>query len=374
MQEEKLKIVHIIPNHKKGGAERLVQDTCNYIFQNQLAHIKLITFLKNIDVKFPYHVNIPSQFELSITKKSKINIIELQKFIENFKPNIIHSHLWETEMLLTNIKYKDCVRFSHFHDNMIQLRKSLLPRSKRHITNMYEKRLYFKNNNNHFICIAKDSYEFASKTLPKKNKIHLIPNAIDFQKFHIKEKRNYKEIRMINIGSFVKKKNQALAIHILKNLIEKGYCASLTFLGDGRMKNEVESLAIKHNIRNNINFLGNVENVKEHLQESNLYLHTATYEPFGLVLLEAMAAGLPVVSLDGKGNSDFIKNGINGYILEKENPNLFSQKIIYILKNEIVRETLIQNGFLTAKKYDIKKYCENLTSCYISAIKDKNIY
>ena len=40
--------------------------------------------------------------------------------------------------------------------------------------------------------------------------------------------------------------------------------------------------------------------------------------PFGLVLLEAMAAGLPVVSLDGKGNSDFIKNGINGYILEKK--------------------------------------------------------
>ena len=119
-------------------------------------------------MKFPYHINIPSQFELSITKKSKINIIELQKFIENFKPNIIHSHLWETEMLLTNIKYKDCVRFSHFHDNMIQLRKSILPRSKRHITNMYEKRLFFKNNNNHFICIAKTLMNSRQKLYQKK--------------------------------------------------------------------------------------------------------------------------------------------------------------------------------------------------------------
>ena len=366
MQEEKLKIIHVIPNLKKGGAERLVQDVCNHIFQNQLAHVKLITFHKDVDIKFPFHVNIPSQFELSITKKCKINIIELQKFIENFKPNIIHSHLWESEMLLTNIKYKDCIRFTHFHDNMVQLRKSLLPKNKGHLTNIFEKRLFLKNNNNHFICIAKDSYEFASKNLPKKNKIHLIPNAIDYQKFYNGEKRDCSEIKIINVGSFVEKKNQSFAVHILKDLIDKGYPASLTFLGDGYMKNKVENLAVKYGVIKNISFLGNVENVEGYLKESNLYLHTATYEPFGLVILEAMASGLPVISLNGKGNSDLIENGKNGYIFEEENPNLFSQKIIHIYKNHSEREIIIQNGFSTAKKHDIKEYTENLISCYLS--------
>ena len=125
-----MKIIHIIPNLKKGGAERLVQDICNYIFQNQLAEISLITFHKGVDIKFPFHVNIPSQFEPSITKKSKINVGELQKFIEHFKPNIIHSHLWESEMLLTNIKSENCIRFSHFHDNMVQLRSNIFPRKR----------------------------------------------------------------------------------------------------------------------------------------------------------------------------------------------------------------------------------------------------
>ena len=188
---------------------------------------------------------------------------------------------------------------------------------------MYEKRLFLKNNNNHFICVAKDSYEYALKNLSKKNKTHLIANAVDYEKFHYSKKRDYNEIRMINIGSFVEKKNQSFAVHILKDLIEKGYCASLTFLGDGSMKNEVESLALKYNVHQNINFLGNVGNVEKHLQQSNLYLHTATYEPFGLVLLEAMASGLPVITLNGKGNSDFIQNGKNGYILDREDPNIY---------------------------------------------------
>ena len=57
---------------------------------------------------------------------------------------------------------------------------------------------------------------------------------------------------MINIGSFVEKKIN-FAVHILKDLIDKGYCASLTFLGEGSMKNEVESLALKYNVHQNIN-------------------------------------------------------------------------------------------------------------------------
>ena len=86
----------------------------------------------------------------------------------------------------------------------------------------------------------------------------------------------------------VKKKNQTLAVHILKNLIEEGYTASLTFLGDGKLKKDVEKLSTSLGINKYTKFLGNVENVQEHLINSNIYLHTATYEPFGLVLLEAI--------------------------------------------------------------------------------------
>ena len=81
-------------------------------------------------------------------------------------------------------------------------------------------------------------------------------------------------------------------------------------------------------VKNYINFHGNVKNVKEHLSESNIYLHTATYEPFGLVILEAMAAGLPVITLNGKGNKDFIEQGVNGFIHANQDVELFANNII----------------------------------------------
>ena len=367
-----MKIVHIIPNLKIGGAERLVQDICSHIYENNKAEIRLITFHSGYQIKYAFHKIINSYFVPSLTFNSKIKTDDLQNFINEFKPDIIHSHLWETEVLLTKLKYKKTIRFSHFHDNMIQLEKKKYPKNKRQLTDIFEKKLFLKKNDNHFICIARDSYEFAIKNLPKKNKIYLLPNAINFDKFFPLKKQYSKQIRIINIGSFVKKKNQAFAIKVLKNIIDKGINAKLTFLGDGELRNEVENLAIKLGVINNIKFFGNVQNPEDYLKESNLYLHTATYEPFGLVILEAMASGLPVISLDGKGNRDIIINGKNGVIINEENIDLFTQNIISIFEDKNFKKKLINEGYKTATKYDIKHYVDKLFSIYKEAISLEN--
>jgi glycosyltransferase involved in cell wall biosynthesis len=80
-------------------------------------------------------------------------------------------------------------------------------------------------------------------------------------------------------------------------------------------------------------FEGNVNNVEQYLWDADIYVHTATYEPLGLVLLEAMAAGLTVVTLDGGGNRDLMIDGKNGYLLYDENQNLFVDKILNLWEN-----------------------------------------
>jgi glycosyltransferase involved in cell wall biosynthesis len=80
-------------------------------------------------------------------------------------------------------------------------------------------------------------------------------------------------------------------------------------------------------LENRIALHGNVDRVEEWLWRSHLYLHTACYEPFGLVLLEAMAAGLPCVVLDGKGNRDLIEQGQNGYMVDEQDPSEFAVHI-----------------------------------------------
>ena len=89
-------------------------------------------------------------------------------------------------MLLSKIEIKNAIRFSHFHDNMPQLRKTLFLNSKRKITNGFERKIYLNKNSNNFICISNDTFVYANKVLPKnlKGKIHLIENAIKYEKFH----------------------------------------------------------------------------------------------------------------------------------------------------------------------------------------------
>ena len=167
-------------------------------------------------------------------------------------------------------------------------------------------------------------------------------------------------INIINIGSFVLKKNQNLLLDIISELVKRNIEVRCFFLGDGPLKIEVEKRAQELGISTHCIFLGNVNNVEEYLWQSHVYVHTATYEPLGLVLIEAMAAGLPVVSLDGGGNRDLIIDGVNGYLLIQQDPIEFADRILEVFQNKEISEF----NYTFAKKYDIESYCTKLIEIY----------
>jgi len=376
-----MKILHIIPSLMAGGAEKLVLETCIQFNKIDNIETKIITFKKdNYFSHLSNQINweiIPSSTKLSIYKKNIFFIENLEKEINAFQPNIIHTHLWEAEIISRCINYKKASWFSHFHDNMLELRKIKPSFHKKDITDFYERRFTIKKYlqyNNKFICISKDTLNYAKKVIPKalQNNIYFLPNAINYNNFHREKKQNFSSIKLINIGTFVNKKNQTLALEIVKNILQKGFNVELTFLGDGPEKHKLIEYSIKLGIQKRIHFAGIVKNVNEYLWKSNIYLHTATYEPFGLVLIEAMAAGIPVVSLDGKGNQDFINHKENGYIFKKQDPKVFADTIIKLFENKKLCQKISTNGQKTAENHDIKNYVSKLLKIYKDSISSKN--
>ncbi len=81
----------------------------------------------------------------------------------------------------------------------------------------------------------------------------------------------------------------------------------INLIGEGSEYNDVKEKIKSKNLENYIFQRGLQSNIQDWYHKSDIYLHTAYYEPFGLVFLEAMAAGLPIVSLDGKGNREIIR-------------------------------------------------------------------
>lgn len=128
------------------------------------------------------------------------------------------------------------------------------------------------------------------------------------------------------------------------------------------LQNQIDQLSIQ----NSVTLHGNVEFPEQFLQSSSIYLHTAIYEPFGLVLIEAMACGLPVVCSDGKGNRDLIQEGENGFMVWERDPKLLADKIELLFKNDNLRMEMGEKARVFAQEFGMKKYVDQLLLIYKS--------
>ena len=244
------------------------------------------------------------------------------------------------------------------------------------LTNFYEKYYLLKrykiNGGNHFISISQDTNNFASQVLPKKYKYHYLKNAINYNKFNNENLKSKKgNLQLINIGSFQAKKNQTFLIDIAQTLKENKIKFHLTLVGDGNLRKAVERKVTDLELENEVSFTGNIPNVQDYLSKSDIYIHSAFYEPFGLVLLEAMASGLPVVTLDGKGNRDIIEEGKNGYMIYEQDAEKFANTIIKLWNNKKKMEEISRYANEYAKQYDIVNYVDKLLLLYQNAIDSK---
>ena len=83
---------------------------------------------------------------------------------------------------------------------------------------------------------------------------------------------------------------------------------------------------------------------------------TSVYEPFGLVLPEAMSCGLPVVAFDCPyGPADIITDGQDGFLIKNRNINAFAEKVCLLIEDHELRKTMGQAGVLSAQRYDASR-------------------
>lgn len=371
----KYRILYIIPSLQKGGAERLVLDICNELIKREGLVVKLITFTdqneypfltQNIDWEI-----ISATVHLSLTKKKRLFVNQLQQSIDNYQPNVIHTHLFETELVTRSCYYPQAKWYTHCHDNMQQFSNFSIACfiNKKKLTDFFEKRYLFKryktNGGTHFITIGNDTNSYFEDKIGSFS-ISKITNAIDFKKFYYKrvQDNSKKEIVITNTGSFVDKKNQVFILKIAEKLLRTNTNFCINLLGDGKNRLTLQEKAKELNVDSFVFFHGNVNNVEEYLAKSDIYLHTAIYEPLGLVLIEAMASGLPVITLDGKGNRDLIEEGRNGYMINSQNAEEFANKIIELWDNKATYWKLSNYAQEYAKRYDIKDYVDNLLELY----------
>ncbi len=148
----------------------------------------------------------------------------------------------------------------------------------------------------------------------------------------------------------------------------------LTLVGDGNQRNVLEEMVKKLHLEKKVIFRGIIQNtqIPECLIHSDVFVLPSLSEGFPNVILEAMAAGLPIVATNVGGLAEIIKDGENGYLVEPKNPDQLAQKLLAILQNNDIRTRMSCNNIDKARRYSWEIIVNELESVYRTIVKESD--
>lgn len=176
----------------------------------------------------------------------------------------------------------------------------------------------------------------------------VIPNVV-----HLNESGKYslcKSKDVILAGRFDLQKDQASMLDIWSIVQKQHPDWTLFMYGNGELKaffeQEVDSRKL------NVQIHPAVPDIFEKFLEASMLVMSSLYEPFGLVLAEAMSCGLPVVAFDCPyGPADIINNGTDGFLVENRNIDAFAECVCQLIENEPLRQKMGKTAISSAQRF-----------------------
>ncbi len=224
------------------------------------------------------------------------------------------------------------------------------------------------------ITMNEEDYAAAKKfSLRKNGKVYKIPGiGLDTKKFFdldidVKSKRNSlgvdeNAIVILNVAEMIKRKNQAT----LLKAFAKIDCdrAILLICGRGKLQAKLKNLARKLDIEHKVKFLGFRKDIREILAISDIFVFPSFQEGLPLSVIEAMAAKLPIVCSNIRGNKDLIHNNENGFLVDCKDVVGFAQKIQLLCQDKSLRGKFGGQNSKVVFKYDLSNVISQMRQIY----------
>jgi glycosyltransferase involved in cell wall biosynthesis len=273
-----------------------------------------------------------------------INLGILKKLV-NKEIDILWIHGWYS---FTNIL---SVFTANFLNTPVMLRAEAYENEKNSRLKEFIKKIILKlffQKINIFLSIGSISTEFYKSYGVSEDKIYLMPYTVNNQFFILKydelKDKKYKLREKYNIpkdlpvilfsGKFINVKRPMDLLKAFEKLVNE-VPSSLVFMGDGVLRKEMEDYTKRNNIKN-VFFMGfrNQTELPEFYAMSDVFVLPSSFEPWGLVVNEAMCFNLPIIVSDKVGASlDLVKNDLNGYIYSSGDIKALHQKLKVLIND-----------------------------------------
>lgn len=192
----------------------------------------------------------------------------------------------------------------------------------------------------------------------------VVYNGIDPDEFSNKQPFSHPKPYILGIGRLVKQKGFDL---LIKAFHQSGIIDwDLLVAGEGPERQSLESLAIELGVGARVVFMGRAERPKavSLFKGSSAFVLPSRHEPFGIVNIEAMAAGSPVIATRVGGVPEIITHGVNGYLVNPEDPEALAGAILELYKSEDLRNSLANEGRRRAEAFSWDVVTEQYLDIY----------
>jgi N-acetyl-alpha-D-glucosaminyl L-malate synthase BshA len=205
--------------------------------------------------------------------------------------------------------------------------------------------------------------------------VYVIPNGIELDRFSNLPKKeevlskigiDKQENVIIFVGRLCYVKGVKYLIQAMNIITKENRKVKLLIIGDGEERQNLENFVKELNLENNVIFLGNFHNEKipEYMSASDIFVLPSLSEGFPVVILEAMACGLPIVATNVGGIPYIIKERENGFLVMPKNAEQIAEKVLYLIENKNILKEISENNKERVKDYNLNNVVEKLEKIY----------
>ncbi len=343
-------ILHVIKSNIYSGAENVVcqiikglsgREECIYMaphgpIEDKLKSIGLIDHYRGIE---------------SLTTS------EIKKAVDELKPDVVHAHDFTASVLCSMALKNSVPIISHLHNNPPWIKKIGIK------TISY---LFACRHINHILMVSdavKNEFVFTSKiNCP----ITIIGNpfSVDGVRSQVDTANKSADLQsdILFVGRLVEQKDPLFVAQIAKALIDKNIISKARLVGDGELFDSIHSFVNSNNLDSQIILEGFKKNSYDFMANTKVQVMPSKWEGFGLVALEAMSLGIPVVGTDNGGLKDIIDDSCGKVCSSMDD---YVSAITEIINNTDLYQQKSEGARNRAMKYNnIDAYCDKLYGIY----------
>jgi len=296
----------------------------------------------------------------------------LKKLLANGQYDIVHTHTPNASMVVRFVcrKFKDIqviytAHGFHFFKGA-PIKNWLL---------YYPIEKWLSKHTDYLITINEEDHTTSKRKLKALQNIWIKGVGVNLSVFSpptIEEKQNLRErlgykaedFILIFVAELNYNKNQKLLIEVVSLLKDEIPNLKLLLVDTGVLENDYKELANTLEVENEVDFLGYRNDVADLMKIADISCSSSLREGLPVNIMEAMATGLPLVVSNCRGNRDLATDGINGYVVDVNDSQLFANKILKLYKNNELREEFSKKSTEKVLEYSENQVMKELKKFY----------